>query len=66
GLEEFFEENQYIVRDTILFILRDLTEADIRSNDIQDKLRVTIPQALNTALQIENLMSVRFIDFVMQ
>ena len=66
GLEEFFEEGQYVVRDTILFILRDLTEEDIRSDDIQDQLRISIAQALNSALQVESVVSVRFIDFVMQ
>jgi flagellar basal body-associated protein FliL len=54
------------IRDTILFILRDLTEEEIDSSDIQDKLRAEIPEALNEKLQIENFTSVYFGDFVMQ
>lgn len=65
-LDELLDANQYVVRDTVLFILRDLTEEDIRSSDIQDRLRVTIPEALNRALQIDNVVSVYFSDFVMQ
>lgn len=65
-LDELLEKNQYVVRDTVLFILRDLTEADIRSSDIQDLLRVKIPRAINGALQIDSIVSVYFSDFVMQ
>jgi flagellar basal body-associated protein FliL len=65
-MDSFIKENQYTVRDTILFILRDLTEEDIKSSDIQDKLRISIPQALNAALKIDNIVSVYFSDFVMQ
>jgi flagellar basal body-associated protein FliL len=65
-MDTFIKENQYTVRDTILFILRDLTEEDIKSSDIQDKLRISIPQALNAALKIDNIVSVYFSDFVMQ
>lgn len=65
-MDELLSSKQYIIRDTILFIMRNLTEEDIRSDDIQDRLRVSIPQALNQALQIENVVSVYFSDFVMQ
>ncbi len=65
-MKETLDDNQYTIRDTILFMLRDLEEADIRSSDIQDRLRETIPKALNTALEIDNIVSVRFSDFVMQ
>jgi len=66
GLDEYIEENQYVIRDTTLFVLRGLTETDIKSDDIQDRLRVSIPQAINQALGAESIVSVRFTDFVMQ
>ncbi|MPM03697.1 hypothetical protein SDC9_49964 [bioreactor metagenome] len=66
GMDDYIETNQYTIRDTILFILRDLTEDDIMSSDIQDKLRVTIPKAINEALNIDNVVSIKFSDFVMQ
>ncbi|MGE4354558.1 MAG: flagellar basal body-associated protein FliL [Oscillospiraceae bacterium] len=66
GLDGFIEENQYVIRDVILFKLRDLTEEDIRSETIQDQLRSSIPSALNDALGTESIQSVYFSDFVMQ
>lgn len=66
GLDGFIEDNQYVIRDTILFDLRSLTEEDIKSADIQDKLRLSISQDLNKALDTESMVSVYFSDFVMQ
>lgn len=66
GMEDYLEENTYTIRDTILFILRDLTEDDITSTDIQDKLRELIATEINQALEIDNIVSVYFSDFVMQ
>jgi flagellar basal body-associated protein FliL len=60
------EENIYIIRDTILIMLRSLTDEDISSPDIMEKLRSEIPAALNEALEIDNVVSVYFTDFVMQ
>ena len=65
-LKETLDANQYIIRDTILFILRDLTEEEICSDTIQDTLRKEIPDALNQALKIDSITSVYFGDFVMQ
>ncbi len=66
GMDEYFEENLFTIRDTILFILRDLTEDDIESADIQQTLRGKISEALNEALGIDNIVTVKFSDFVMQ
>ncbi|NCB50690.1 MAG: flagellar basal body-associated FliL family protein [Clostridia bacterium] len=66
GMEEFFKAEQNTVRDVILFVLRELTEEDIESEDIQDHLRVSIPAALNKALGTDSIVSVYFTDFVMQ
>jgi flagellar basal body-associated protein FliL len=66
GMDEFLAENQYVIRDSILFIMRSLTEEDIESEDIQDVLRESIPVALNSALGIDSIVSIYFSDFVMQ
>jgi|GEM_PF-1057869 len=66
GLDEYLDKNEFIIRDTILFILRGLTENDIKSLTIQDELRETIPEALNKALGTKYVVSVYFGDFVMQ
>lgn len=65
-LTDLLKDKKYIVRDTILFLLRDLTEEDIRSETIQNTLRPKITDALNQALGIDNIKSVYFGDFVMQ
>jgi flagellar FliL protein len=65
-MEDFLTANQYIIRDTILFRLRELTEEDIKALDIQDRLRAEIPVILNKALNIDTIVSVYFSDFVMQ
>jgi flagellar basal body-associated protein FliL len=66
NLTDMLTANKYVIRDTILFMLRDLTEEDICSDTIQDKLRTEIPAALNKALGIDSIVSVYFGDFVMQ
>jgi Flagellar basal body-associated protein len=66
GMDDYFKSKEYIVRDTILFLFRDLTEDDITSQDIQDRLRVSITDALNKALGINDIVTVYFSDFVMQ
>ena len=65
-ISEDLDESIHIIRDTVLIILRDLTDEDISSPDIMDRLRSEIPAALNKALEIENIVSVYFSDFVMQ
>ncbi|SMC35764.1 flagellar basal body-associated FliL family protein [Papillibacter cinnamivorans] len=59
-------DKEYVIRDTILFQLRNLTEDDLRSDDIQDKLRSQLSGDLNAALGIDSIVTVYFNDFVMQ
>lgn len=66
GLEGYFNEKEFIIRDTIIFILRGLTQDDIKSSTIQNRLREAIPEALNEALETNFVVSVYFGDFVMQ
>ena len=65
-LTDLLTQKEYVVRDTILFLLRNLTEEDISSQTIQDTLRPKIADALNQALGIDSITSVYFGDFVMQ
>lgn len=66
GMDKELTSKLPVIRDTILFQLRDLTEDDISSDTIQGTLRKSIPAALNKALGITNIKSVYFSDFVMQ
>lgn len=65
-LDSILAEKEYIVRDTILFMLRDLTEEDLTKEGIQDELRTKITDALNKALEIDSITTISFGDFVMQ
>ena len=66
GLEEFLESENGRIRDTIIFILRDLTEEQILEPGTQDILRDRILTELNERLGIDNFVEVLFNDFVMQ
>ena len=65
GLEEMLADNNARIRDTIIFILRDLRAEDILAEGTQDGLRERIITALNERLGIDNFVEVLFNDFVM-
>ena len=65
GLEEMLDGNMTSIRDTIIFILRDLDEDDIQKTGRHDDLRERIMDELNELLGIDNIVEVRFNDFVM-
>ena len=65
GLEEMLTKENARIRDTIIFILRSLTEEEIRDEGTQDALRDRIIEALNDRLGIDNFVEVLFNDFVM-
>jgi len=65
GLEDMLDQNRTRIRDTIIFILRDLDEDSIAKTDRHDGLRQRIMDDLNELLEFENIVEVRFNDFVM-
>ena len=65
GLEEMLTKENARIRDTIIFILRDLSEEQIRANNPQNELRKRIITELNERLGIDNFVEVLFNDFVM-
>ena len=65
-LMETLETNNSLIRDKIIFILRSLTEDDLRSNDNVINLRQQILDELNKSLGTSGIIEVRFNDFVMQ
>jgi len=64
GLETKLRYENARIRDTIIFILRDLTETEILDPGIQNILREKIIDALNERLGIDNFVEVLFNDFV--
>jgi len=64
--EEFLVANNHIIRDVIIFTLREHTEEELRSSGIEDILGVEIVTNLESALEIEYIQRVYFDDFVVQ
>lgn len=62
----FLEENNHIIRDVIVFTLREQTETELRSSDIHDKLCSQIVSELKTRLNIDYLQTIYFNDYVIQ
>lgn len=60
------EDNNYIVRDTIISVLSDQSEEDIRADDAKDALREKLVKALNEKLGINSVETVYFNEYVIQ
>ena len=65
GLEDMLTRDNARIRDTIIFILRNLTEEEIKEPGTQETLRNRLITALNEKLGIDNIVEVLFNDFVM-
>lgn len=65
-LQPVLDANQFVIRNEILFILRSLTEADVKNTEVETLLGENIVQRLNEVLEIDNITGVLFTDFVMQ
>lgn len=64
-MQDELKDKNTLIRDTIIFILRELDETDVRSPDVQEKLRVQLKDALNKQLGTEHIIGILFNDFVM-
>ena len=64
--QEMMDEENALIRDKIIFILRELDEDAIKDKATPDMLRTRIMETLNESLGIDNIVKVRFNDFVMQ
>jgi len=62
----FMAKNNHIIRDTIVFILREQTEEQLRAPDIKQVLGEEITKKVNAALGITNIQTVYFNDYVLQ
>jgi flagellar basal body-associated protein FliL len=60
------QENNYIVRDTIVFVLSAQTEKDLRAQGAQDVLRETLIEELNIKLGIDSITAIYFNEYVVQ
>ena len=67
GMEEMLTNENARIRDTIIFILRNLTVDEINAPGEQEPLRQRIIDTLNERLELEEkkFVGVLFVDFVM-
>jgi len=65
-LTDELEAKKYVIRDTVIARLRKLTEEDLASGEIQNRLRTELTEELNAVLGIDNIVTIYFGDFVMQ
>ena len=65
GLEEKINESEALINDTVIFILRDITESDMGADDIKDRLTERLISDLNDRLDIDNFVDVLFNELIM-
>lgn len=65
-VQEYLTENNHIIRDIIVFTLREKTEDELRSQDIDETLRKEIVQRLSTQMNIDYINTIYFNDYVIQ
>lgn len=60
------EENNHIIRNDIIFILRSMTAEQLKSDGIQDQLSTAITTRLNQEFENEDFLQIYFNEFVIQ
>jgi flagellar basal body-associated protein FliL len=65
-VKTYLTENNHVLRDIIVFTLREKTEDELRSMDVQDGLREEIKANISDKMGIDYLQKVYFNDFVIQ
>ena len=66
GMEPYLTEYNHVIRDIIVFTLREKTEEELRSSGIQETLRKEIVDKLNSEMEIDYIVDVYFNDYVLQ
>ena len=63
---DYLTENNHIIRDIIVFTLRSKTEAELRSNGIEETLRTEIVSNLKSKMGLDYITTIYFNDYVIQ
>ncbi len=66
GKEEYLTEYNHVIRDIIVFTLREKNEEELRSTGIQDVLRQEIVEKIKSEMDIDYVVDVYFNDYVIQ
>lgn len=64
--KEYLTKRNHIIRDVIVFSLREKNEEELRSTGIQETLRSEIVAKLNEKLGVDYIVSLYFNDYVLQ
>ncbi|MCL1829505.1 MAG: flagellar basal body-associated FliL family protein [Oscillospiraceae bacterium] len=64
-LGEMLKANNSVIRETILFVLRDQDEETLRAVNL-DGVKTKITNALNEKLEIDNITGILFSDYAVQ
>ena len=65
-MAEYLTKNNHIIRDVIVFTLREMTEEELRETGVQNDLRRKLVDRLNEELEVEYITTIYFNDFVLQ
>lgn len=66
GTEEYLTKVNHVIRDIVVFTLRDKTEEELRSDAIRDTLTVELVKNINEGLGVDYIKTIYFNDFVIQ
>lgn len=66
GTKAYLTDRSHIIRDTIVFLLRDKTEEELRSSEIQNSLRKELVEKLRAKMNLDYITTIYFNDFVIQ
>lgn len=64
--QEFLAANEHIIRDEIVFMLREKTYDELRSSTIKQTLSGEIAQRIRTRLDIDYVEAIYFSEYVVQ
>jgi flagellar basal body-associated protein FliL len=64
--QEDLTQVNHVIRDIIVFTLRDKTEDELRSDSIKESLNTELVKKLNEGLGVDYITTIYFNDFVIQ
>lgn len=66
AIKEFLTENNHVIRDTIVFTLREKSEEELRAIQVDESLRQEIVKRLSERMGLDYIQTIYFNDYVLQ
>lgn len=63
---DFYIEHNHRIRNTIIFVLRNMNEEELMRNDIEAVLNLEMTRRLNREFEVKEFIQVYFNEFVIQ